>query len=92
MHMTQIQSVLNEKNHVFYTEEDNCGSIDFEPRSCGIISGNCRRCGPVGVETNLRYAGAMRKSKAITIRFSQNLFKERILSDFISFWEKMCIL
>ena len=33
MHMTQIQSVLNEKKITFsYTEEDNCGSIDFEHR------------------------------------------------------------
>ena len=44
MHMTQIQSVLNEKKITFsYTEEDNCGSIDDVE--------------PVGVETNLRYAG-----------------------------------
>ena len=64
MHMPEIQSVLNEKNISFsYVEEDNCGSIDFEHRG-------------------LRYhiwefaddvQGAMRKSKAITIRFSQNI-------------------
>ena len=48
MHMPEIQSVLNEKNISFsYVEEDNCGSIDFEHRDVE----------PVGVETNLRYAG-----------------------------------
>ena len=59
MHMTQIQSVLNEKKITFsYTEEDNCGSIDFEHRGLRYhIWEFADDVEPVGVETNLRYAG-----------------------------------
>ena len=59
MHMPQIQSVLNEKKITFsYTEEDNCGSIDFEHRGLQELSYLVRSdVEPVGVETNLRYAG-----------------------------------
>ena len=54
MHMPEIQSVLNEKNISFsYVEEDNCGSIDFEYH----IWEYADEADPVGVETNLRYAG-----------------------------------
>lgn len=75
MHMPEIQSVLNEKNISFsYVEEDNCGSIDFEHRGLRYHiwefaddAGAGRRGDNRGMQ------GAMRKSKAITIRFSQNI-------------------
>ena len=75
MHMPEIQSVLNEKNISFsYVEEDNCGSIDFEHRGLRYhiweFADDVERSAwrPIcGMQ------GAMRKSKAITIRFSQNI-------------------
>ena len=72
MHMPEIQSVLNEKNISFsYVEEDNCGSIDFV---CGIISGNLQTMWSRSAWRPIcGMQGAMRKSKAITIRFSQNI-------------------
>lgn len=77
MHMTQIQSVLNEKKITFsYTEEDNCGSIDFEHRGLRyhIISGNLQTMWSRSAWRPIcGMQGAMRKSKAITIRFSQNI-------------------
>ena len=83
MHMPEIQSVLNEKNISFsYVEEDNCGSIDFEHRGLRYhIWEFADDVEPVGVETNLRYAGRLRYD-------SRRTFKERILSDFISFLGK----
>ena len=59
MLMPEIQSVLNEKNISFsYVEEDNCGSIDFEHRGLRYhIWEYADEADPVGVETNLRYAG-----------------------------------
>lgn len=75
MHMPEIQSVLNEKNISFsYVEEDNCGSIDFEHRGRGIISGNLQTMWSRSAWRPIcGMQGAMRKSKAITIRFSQNI-------------------
>ena len=86
MHMPEIQSVLNEKNISFsYVEEDNCGSIDFEHRGLRYhIWEFADDVEPVGVETNLRYAGRDEE-----LRYdSRRTFKERILSDFISFLGK----
>ena len=59
MHMPEIQSVLNEKNISFsYVEEDNCGRLDFAPRGLRFqIPAFADKVKPVGVETNLRYAG-----------------------------------
>ena len=59
MHMPEIQSVLKEKSISFsYVEEDNCGSIDFEHRGLRYhIWEYADEADPVGVETNLRYAG-----------------------------------
>ena len=59
MHMPEIQSVLKEKSISFsYVEEDNCGSIDFEHRGLRYhIWEYAYEADPVGVETNLRYAG-----------------------------------
>lgn len=73
--MPEIQSVLNEKNISFsYVEEDNCGSIDFEHRGLRYhIWEFADDVEPVGVEPICGMQGAMRKSKAITIRFSQNI-------------------
>ena len=51
MHMTQIQSVLNEKKITFsYTEEDNCGS-DLQGQQRDL-----RRHRPVGQEP---YSGGL---------------------------------
>ena len=59
MHMPEIQSVLKEKSISFsYVEEDNCGSTDFEPPGLRYhIWEYADEADPVGVETNLRYAG-----------------------------------
>lgn len=47
------------EEHLFsYVEEDNCGSIDFEHRGLRYhIWEFADDVEPVGVETNLRYAG-----------------------------------
>ena len=51
MHMPEIQSVLKEKSISFsYVEEDNCG-LRYH------IWEYADEADPVGVETNLRYAG-----------------------------------
>ena len=72
MHMPEIQSVLNEKNISFsYVEEDNCGSIDFEHR--GLRYHIWEFADDVEPRPICGMQGAMRKSKAITIRFSQNI-------------------
>ncbi|MDD7740616.1 MAG: kinase [Fusicatenibacter sp.] len=59
MHMTEIQKQLNAKGISYtYTEEDNLGSIDFVHRGLSYhIWEYADADEPVGVETNLRFAG-----------------------------------
>ncbi len=84
MHMLRNSICFKTRRTFFfyYVEEDNCGSIDFEHRGLRYhIWEFADDVEPVGVRPicgmQARWAKAM-------IRFRRT-FKERILSDFISF-------
>ena len=59
MPLKKIKEAQKTKNIIFtYTEEDNCGSLDFQFRGLRYHIWEFADDGePVGVETNLREAG-----------------------------------
>lgn len=75
MHMPEIQSVLNEKNISFLmSKRTTAEASTLSTAVCGIISGNLQTMWSRSAWRPIcGMQGAMRKSKAITIRFSQNI-------------------
>lgn len=61
MRLTRVQNALKEKNITFqYTEEDGCGSLDFEFRGLRYHVWEYAEDGTWGVETNVFEAGRSR--------------------------------
>lgn len=61
MRLTRVQNALKEKNITFqYTEEDGCGSLDFEFRGLRYHVWEYQEDGTWGVETNVFEAGRSR--------------------------------
>ncbi len=73
MRLKKIQEALKTKNIIFtYTEEDNCGSLDFQFRGLRIHIWEFVDGEIWGVETNVYHAGRARISPAITKPRSAN--------------------
>ena len=61
MRLTRVQNALKEKNITFqYTEEDGCGSLDFEFRGLRYHVWEYEEDGAWGAETNVFEAGRSR--------------------------------
>lgn len=61
MRLTRVQNALKEKNITFqYTEEDGCGSLDFEFRGLRYHVWEYAEDCTWGVETNVFEAGRSR--------------------------------
>ena len=61
MRLIRVQNALKEKNITFqYTEEDGCGSLDFEFRGLRYHVWEYEENGTWGVETNVFEAGRSR--------------------------------
>ena len=61
MRLTKVQNALKEKNITFqYTEEDGCGSLDFEFRGLRYHVWEYEENGTGGAETNVFEAGRSR--------------------------------
>ena len=83
MRLEKIQSALTKKKIIFtYTEEDGCGSIDFQFRGLRYHIWEFLDDGIWGVETNVKYAG---KSEAMIGDY------ETEISELILTWPDMVI-
>lgn len=61
MRLIRVQNALKDKNITFqYTEEDGCGSLDFEFRGLRYHVWEYEEEGTWGVETNVFEAGRSR--------------------------------
>ncbi|MDO4602231.1 MAG: kinase [Eubacteriales bacterium] len=61
MRLIRVQNALKEKNITFqYTEEDGCGSLDFEFRGLRYHVWEYEENGTWGAETNVFEAGRSR--------------------------------
>ena len=74
MRLEAVQSKLKEKGIQYtYTEEDGCGSIDFEYRGLSYHIWEYADDGnPCGVETNIRHGG---RTEEIEGDYQQELLK-----------------
>lgn len=83
MRLNKIQKALEKKKIIFtYTEEDNCGSLDFQFRGLRYHIWEFQDGDQWGVETNVYHAG---KSEDILGDY-ENEISELILS-----WPDMAI-
>ena len=83
MRLKKIQEALKTKNIIFtYTEEDNCGSLDFQFRGLRYHIWEFVEGDIWGVETNVYHAG---KSEDITGDY------EKEISELILSWPDMAI-
>ena len=74
MRLKKVQEKLQEKKIVYsYTEEDGCGSIDFEHRGLSYHIWEFSDGGePCGAETNIRNAG---RTEELEGDYEQELLK-----------------